>query len=52
MQRIRPAINALHRELGLEYALASQRLFTDRAEILYDSRVWAPAVHAWWHRTR
>lgn len=36
MQRIRPAIDALHRELGLEYALASQRLFTDGAEILYD----------------
>lgn len=36
MQRIRPAIGALHRELGLEYALASQRLFTDGAEILYD----------------
>lgn len=36
LQRIRPAIDALHRELGLEYALASQRLFTDGAEILYD----------------
>ena len=36
MQRIRPAIDALHRELGLGYALASQRLFTDGAEILYD----------------
>jgi len=36
MQRIRPAIDALHRELGLQYALASQRLFTDGAEILYD----------------
>jgi uncharacterized protein (DUF433 family) len=33
---IRPAIDALHRELGLQYALASQRLFTDGAEILYD----------------
>lgn len=36
MQRIRPAIDVLHRELGLEYALASRRLFTDGAEILYD----------------
>jgi uncharacterized protein (DUF433 family) len=36
MQRIRPAIDALHHELGLEYALASQRLYTDGAEILYD----------------
>jgi hypothetical protein len=29
-------VDALHRELGLEHALASQRLFTDGAEILYD----------------
>jgi uncharacterized protein (DUF433 family) len=36
MQRIRPAIDALHHELGLEYALASRRLYTDGAEILYD----------------
>lgn len=36
MQRIRPAIDALHGELGLEHALASQRLYTDGAEILYD----------------
>jgi hypothetical protein len=31
-----PRLDALHRELGLEYALASQRLFNDGAEILYD----------------
>lgn len=36
MQRIRPAIDVLGRELGLEYALASQRLYTDGAEVLYD----------------
>jgi uncharacterized protein (DUF433 family) len=36
LQRIRPAIDALHRELGLKYALASRRLYTDGAEILYD----------------
>jgi uncharacterized protein (DUF433 family) len=36
MQRIRPAIDALHSELGLEHALASRRLYTDGAEILYD----------------
>jgi uncharacterized protein (DUF433 family) len=36
MQRIRPAIEALHSELGLSYALASKRLYTDGAEILYD----------------
>jgi uncharacterized protein (DUF433 family) len=36
MQRIRPAVDALARELGLEHALASQRLYTDGAEVLYD----------------
>lgn len=36
MQRIRPAIDALHRELGLQYALASKQLYTDGAEVLYD----------------
>ncbi len=36
MQRIRPAIDALDHELGLKYALASRRLYTDGAEILYD----------------
>lgn len=36
MQRIRPAIDALATELGLEYALASRRLYTDGAEVLYD----------------
>ena len=36
MQRIRPAIDVLRRELGLEHALASKRLYTDGAEVLYD----------------
>jgi uncharacterized protein (DUF433 family) len=36
MQRIRPAVDALARELGLEHALASRRLYTDGAEVLYD----------------
>ena len=36
MQRIRPAIDALAGELGLEHALASRRLYTDGAEVLYD----------------
>jgi uncharacterized protein (DUF433 family) len=36
MQRIRPAIEALARELGLEHALAGRRLYTDGAEVLYD----------------
>lgn len=36
MQRIRPAIDVLAKELGLKYALASTRLYTDGAEVLYD----------------
>jgi uncharacterized protein (DUF433 family) len=36
MQRIRPAIERLDAELGLAHALASRRLYTDGAEVLYD----------------
>jgi uncharacterized protein (DUF433 family) len=36
LQRIRPAIDVLQREIGLPHALASQRLYTDGAEVLYD----------------
>ena len=36
MQRIRPAIERLDAELGLSHALASRRLYTDGAEVLYD----------------
>ena len=36
LQRIRPALDALQRELGIDHALASKRLFTDGAEVLYD----------------
>jgi hypothetical protein len=36
MQRIRPSVDVLARELGLEHALASRRLYTDGAEVLYD----------------
>jgi len=36
MQRIRPAISVLKSELGVEHALASRRLYTDGAEVLYD----------------
>ena len=36
LQRIRPAIDALSRNFGLEHALASKRLYTDGAEVLYD----------------
>ncbi len=36
LQRIRPALAQLDRELGIAHALASRRLFTDGAELLYD----------------
>ncbi|MXZ30882.1 MAG: DUF433 domain-containing protein [Acidimicrobiia bacterium] len=36
MQRIRPALNALKSEIGVEHALASEKLYTDGAEVLYD----------------
>lgn len=36
LQRIRPALAALDKELGLEHALASKRLYTDGAEVLFD----------------
>jgi uncharacterized protein (DUF433 family) len=36
LQRIRPALDRLDRELGVSHALASDRLATDGAEVLYD----------------
>ena len=36
LQRIRPALEQLQSEIGVGHALASQRLFTDGAEVLYD----------------
>lgn len=36
LQRIRPAVRVLEEQIGLHHALASERLFTDGAEILYD----------------
>jgi uncharacterized protein (DUF433 family) len=36
LQHVRKAVAVLERELGLEHALASQRLFTDGASVLYD----------------
>jgi uncharacterized protein (DUF433 family) len=36
LQRIRPALDALAREIGVTHALASQRLYTDGAEVLFD----------------
>ena len=43
MQHIQEAIDALASELGLEYALAGRRLYTDGAEVLYD---YAPHMQA------
>ncbi|KZE94615.1 hypothetical protein AVP42_00899 [Agromyces sp. NDB4Y10] len=37
MQRIRPAVEALKRGMGVEHALASKQLVTDGAEILWRS---------------
>ena len=36
LQRIRPALVRLEQELGLAHALASKRLYTDGAEVLWD----------------
>ncbi|MDA8279742.1 MAG: DUF433 domain-containing protein [Actinomycetota bacterium] len=36
MQRIRPTLDALSEEMGIDHALASKRLFTDGAELLFD----------------
>lgn len=36
LQRIRPALAHLQREIGIEHALASSRLYTDGAELLFD----------------
>lgn len=36
LQRIRPALERLDQEMGLKHALASQKLFTDGAEVLFD----------------
>jgi uncharacterized protein (DUF433 family) len=36
MQRIRPAVEVLSSAIGVDHALASRRLYTDGAEVLYD----------------
>lgn len=43
MQRIRPALEILDSELGLDYALASNSLYTDGAEVLFDYSRKAPS---------
>jgi uncharacterized protein (DUF433 family) len=39
LQRIRPAVEKLSATIGIEHALASKRLYTDGAEVLYDYAV-------------
>lgn len=36
MQRVRPALEVLGREIGVAHALASKQLYTDGAELLFD----------------
>ncbi|WP_420435479.1 DUF433 domain-containing protein [Candidatus Poriferisocius sp.] len=36
MQRVRPALDELQRQMGVDHALASKRLYTDGAELLFD----------------
>jgi uncharacterized protein (DUF433 family) len=36
LQRIRPAVEILEKEIGVDHALASKRLYADGAEILFD----------------
>ena len=36
MQRVRPALDELKRQMGIDHALASQRLYTDGVELLFD----------------
>lgn len=36
MQRIRPAVAKLNIDIGLDHALASKRVYTDGAELIFD----------------
>lgn len=36
LQRVRPALERLNQEMGVQHALASEKLFTDGAEVLFD----------------
>lgn len=36
LQRIRPALDVLARDIGVDHALASRKLYTDGAELLFD----------------
>ena len=46
MPRVRPALVQLAQEIGLSHALASRRLYTDGAEILFDYSKNRPSLEA------
>lgn len=46
LQRVRPALDALAREIGLAHALASKALYTDGAELLFDYAQYAKGAEA------
>ena len=50
MQRIRPALEQLDAQFGVSHALASRRLYSDGAEVLFDyaeARSWTATCNAW-----
>ena len=46
LQRVRPALEVLKRDIGIEHALASKRLYTDGADLLFDHASELPADEA------
>ncbi len=46
LQRVRPALDALAREIAIAHALASRSLHTDGAELLFDYAQHAPSAEA------
>ncbi len=46
LQRVRPALDALAREIGVAHALASKALYTDGAELLFDYSQHASSAEA------
>ena len=45
MQRVRPALQQLQHDIGVEHALASRKLYTDGAELLFDYGEHRPGSH-------
>ena len=46
LQRVRPALDVLAKEIGVAHALASRALYTDGAELLFDYAQHAPDLEA------